>query len=113
MDFKSRVKSRDLPACQLNQEEKKIYSVDIRSRIVWQKIAMDLSFRNISLNLNIAVAIIIYHLFKETGTVNPRTPKSREHIRKLDSYHENYIMCLIVNSPTLYLLSEIVQITNL
>lgn len=81
----------------------KSYSADIRNRIVWQKIAMDLSFRGISLNLNIAVgtAYNIYHLFKETGTVEPRTPKSREDKRKLDNYHENYIMCLIVNSPTL------------
>lgn len=71
---------------------------------------MDLSFREIAHNLSISVGTTfnIYQLFCQTGEVSPKKPRKREESRKLDNYHENYIICMIVSDPTLYL-SDITQ----
>ena len=81
------------------------YSNDLRWRIVWQKIAMDLPFRVIARNLSISMgtAYNIQKLFCQTGEVSPKKLRKREECRKLDNYHENYIMCMISSDPTLYL----------
>lgn len=88
----------------------KSYSDDLRWRVVWQKISMDLPFRTIAKNLNISVgtAFNVFSIFKSTGEVSAKVPRKREEIRKLDEHHEGYIIGLIINSPTLHL-SEIVD----
>ena len=52
---------------------KKSYSTDLRWRIVYQRIAMNLPFYKIAGNLNIAASTAnrIYHLFEQTGGVDP------------------------------------------
>ena len=71
---------------------------------------MDKPFKDIANSLNISVGTVynVYRLFQETGEVSPKTPYTRYDIRKLDYYHENYILCLISKTPNLYL-SEIVM----
>ena len=52
------------------------YSKDIRWRVVWQKTAMELSFRQVSRNLNISIgtAYNIFRLFERSGSVSPTKP---------------------------------------
>ena len=71
------------------------YSADLRWRVVWQRIALDLRFEDIARNLNIAVgtAYNIFKLFQDTGEVDHKKPPKREH--KLDSHHELYILGFI------------------
>ena len=51
---------------------KKPYSADLRWRIVYQRIAMNLPYYKIACNLNIAASTAnqIYQLFEQTGGVD-------------------------------------------
>ena len=85
---------------------KKAYSVDIRWRIVYQRIATNLPFASIAKNLNIAVstAYRTYLLFERTGSVDPLDRSSgREELRKLDRSSELYIVGLVLENPSIYL----------
>lgn len=84
------------------------YSNDLRWRIVWQRIALDLGYQEIAKNLNISTstAYNIFKLFEATGDVDPKKPNQREH--KLDSHHELYIIGFVLHSPTVQL-SELVD----
>ena len=56
---------------------KTAYSNDLRWRIVYQRIAMNLPLVKIAQNLNVAVSTVhrIYLLFEESGTVDPLSPR--------------------------------------
>ena len=84
------------------------YSQDLRWRVVWQRLALDLRYLLIARNLNISVGTAhnIFKLFEATGDVEPKKPIPREH--KLDGHHELYIIGLILHFPTLQL-SELVD----
>ena len=64
------------------------YFVDLRWRVVWQRIVFDHSFRQIAGNLNIAhsTAALIFKRFEETGNVDPSNQPQRE--RCVDGHHE-------------------------
>ncbi len=79
------------------------YSNDLRWRIVWQRIALDLGFQDIARNLN---AYNIFKLFETTGEVDHKKLPQRE--RKLDSHHELYIIGFVLHFPALQL-SELVD----
>ena len=68
---------------------------------------MDLTFRQIAHRLQIAVGTAhrIYMRFTDMGDVSPTSQKgvSRYNFRKLDQYHELYILCFISENPGLYL----------
>ena len=86
------------------------YSPDIGWKIVWQKLGMDLTFRQIAERLQIAVGTAhrIFERFLDTGDVSPIMckGKARPNLRKLDQYDELYILYMISDNPGLYL-SEI------
>ena len=65
---------------------KKAYSSDLRWRIVYQRIAMNLPFYKIAHNLNIAASTAnrIYQLFEQTGGVDPVQRQERHEIRAVD-----------------------------
>ena len=87
------------------------YSRDIVWRVVWQKIGMGLTFRQISLRLQIAVGTAhrIFMRFKNSGEViHQREQQRKPSLRKLDDLHETYILGLVADNPGLYL-SEIAQ----
>ena len=86
------------------------YSPDIGWRVVWQRIGLDLSFRHIAARLQIGLgtAYKLYAWFEETGDVAPKKRGSRRDSRKLDEFHETYIICLLAENPSLYL-SELCQ----
>ena len=52
---------------------KAAYSVDLRWRVVWQRIVSERSFRQIAQNLNIvhSTASVIFKGFEEIGDVAP------------------------------------------
>jgi len=82
------------------------YSVDLRWRVVYQRIAINLPFDDIAKNLNIAASIqlIMYMLFERTGKVDPVDSSSgREELRKLDRIRELYVIGLILENPSIYL----------
>ena len=82
---------------------RKAYSVDLRWRVVYQRIAINLPFKDIAANLNIATstAYRTYMLFERTEKVEPKDSSSgREELRKLDRREELYV---ILDSPSVYL----------
>ena len=89
---------------------KSAYSADLRWRVVWQRIAMELSFRRIALNLNIScsTAQTTLKLFEQTGEVSPRGQPSRKETRCLSDADELHIVGLVLENPSMYL-QEICQ----
>ena len=81
------------------------YSPDIGWRIVWQRLGMNYSFRQIATRLMISVgtAHCILKRFEATGDVSPVQRSVRQSCRKLDELHELYVLCLILDNPGLYL----------
>ena len=95
----------------------KAYSSDIGWRIIWQRTGMGFTFREIAERLHISVGTAhrIYARFVYTGDVAPCDRAKRPESRKLDEYHELFIIALICNNPTLYLQElchAILEITN-
>ena len=91
------------PECLLNQ--KKAYDIDLRWRVVYQRIGMNLTYENIATNLNIAVstAYSIFMRFQLTGEVHPIQNKQRREIRKLDVHKELYTIGMVLDRPSMYL----------
>ena len=81
------------------------YSPDLRWRMVWQRIGMDLSYRKIASNLNVALGTAhnINHLFRKTGDVVPQKIPQRNELRILSHSDELFIIGLIIESPSYYL----------
>ncbi len=71
------------------------YSRDIRWRVIWQRIRLDLPFKKIAENLYIAASIACSHYkrFEVTGDVSSTKPSRRE----------LYVIGLFFSSPSLYL----------
>lgn len=87
------------------------YGRDIAIRVVWQRIGMGLSFRNIAKRLQIGVgsAHRLFQRYIRTGEFSCRKKSStRPNVRKLDQYCELYIIALLLENPGLYL-AEICQ----
>jgi transposase len=76
---------------------KKAYAQDLRWRVVYQKIALNLSFERIGRNLNISASTAqrVYKLFENTGAVDPSKQPPRERCRSLDEHEELYIVSTI------------------
>ena len=85
-------------------ERKADYSCDIRNRIVWQRIAMELPFRAIARNLSVSFGTVYYicKLFEQTGSVDPSKP-DRTSTRVLSQYNELVVIGLLMENPSLYL----------
>ena len=65
------------------------YANDLRWRVIWQRIALDLPFRTIAKNLCKAVGTVhnIFKRFRATGEVDPKPAIRRDSLRKLDCHH--------------------------
>ena len=81
------------------------YSADIAIRVVWQRLGMGMTFRDIAKRLQIGLgsAHRLYRRFTETGDFKKAERSSRRHTRKLDEFHELYIIGLLMENPGLYL----------
>ena len=69
------------------------YGKDIAIRVVWQRLGMGLSFRDIAKRLQIGVgsAHRIYQRYMQTSVFTPSDRRKRPELRKLDELHELYI----------------------
>ena len=87
------------------------YSGDLRWRVVWQRIAMELPYRKIASNLNIATgtAVNIYRRFCNTGKVEHSKQPQRLNARALTNTDELFIIGLVLDNPSYYL-SEMCQL---
>ena len=85
--------------------KKSAYVKDIAVRVVWQKLGMGLSFRDIAQRLQIGVgsAYRLYRRFSLTGELSASKRSRRSDKRKLDELHELYIIGLLVVNPGVYL----------
>ena len=85
------------------------YSRDLRWRVVWQRIGMELSFRKISINLCLSLGTVHNHFkrFQQTGEVAP-TVSNRESTRALSEHDELVIVGLLLDDPSMYL-NEVCQ----
>ena len=84
---------------------KKAYDINLRWRVVYQRIGMNLTYEKIATNLNIAVstAYSIFMRFQLTGEVHPVQNKQRREIRKLDVHEELYTIGMVLDCPSMYL----------
>ena len=95
------------------------YASDLRWRVVWQYIALGLSFRKIAANLSISVGTAhnTFQRFQASGGVDPKHVCTRDkRLRKLDNHHRLYIIGLILDSPDLTLtkvVSKVQEITGI
>ena len=82
------------------------YSRDI-GWVIWQKVGMGLTFRQVAFRLQIAVSTAhrIFVRFRDTGDLSPRKHNGKRHTsnRKLDELHELYLLGMIADNPGLYL----------
>ena len=81
------------------------YSSDLRWRMVWQRLAMDLPFCKIARNLNVATGTVhnVFKHFVNTGDVCNKPHKERSSTRALTISEEMFVLGLIMESPCLYL----------
>ena len=81
------------------------YSKDIGWRVVWKRIGLEMKFKDISKELNIAASTAhkIYHRFEQTGSVSATPPGSRPDCRKLDELHELFVIALVAENPCISL----------
>ena len=89
---------------------RKAYQSDLRWRIVWQRLSLGPTFKQIAMRLNNAVSTAknIYSLFEVSGDVEPKLCGPRRELRKLDDHMELLILGLILDNPSLYL-SEVCE----
>ena len=80
------------------------YDKDLRWRIVYQRIGMNLTYSKIASNLNVSTATAqrVYVKFEHTGHVD-HVSSDRRATRKFDEHQELYIIGVILQEPSLYL----------
>ena len=81
------------------------YSPDIGWRVVWQRIGMGLSFKQIATHLQIGVGTAhrLYARYEATGDVTAHKQPARPDNRKIDDLHELFIIGLVHENPAFYL----------
>ena len=81
------------------------YANDLRWRVIWQRIALELPFKSIAKNLCISVGTAhnIFERFRTTGEVDPKPAARRDVLQKLDCHHRLYVIGLVMASPDLQL----------
>jgi len=84
---------------------KKGYSSDIGWRIVYQRMALDYSFKDVATALNIApsTAHRIYTRFVATGDVKPQKSTPKPEMRALDEHKELLLLSIVLQNPSVYL----------
>ena len=88
---------------------KRAYDRDLRWRIVYQRIAMNLKFIEIATNLNVAVSTAhrTFQLFEETGDVSASKDCCKKRYdtsqRKIGQQEELFVIGAILANPALYM----------
>ena len=88
------------------------YSTDLRWRIVWKRLALEMTFKEISnrLHISVSTAHSIYKQFERTGSVEASKSRERHECRKLDCFHELLIIALVAENPCMSLHEICMQI---
>ena len=82
------------------------YSTDLRWRIVWKRIAKQLTFLEIGRSLEISPSTVhrIFAEFEERGDVEAKGNKGpKTYLKKLDDNMVMFIIGLILETPLLYI----------
>ena len=96
---------------------KRAYDRDLRWRIVYQRLAMNLNFLDIAKNVNIAVSTVhrTYHLFQLTGDVAASDAPCKKRYdtsqRKLVQQEELFVIGAVLANPAIYM-HEVCQEIN-
>ena len=74
------------------------YSTNIGWTIVWQRVGIGLTYKEIATRLQIGIGTAhrLYQKYVLTGDVAPKTQPERPYLRKLDNMHEKLIIGLII-----------------
>ena len=83
----------------------KVYSSDLKWRMVYQKYSLGLSYAEIARRLNVDCSTVrrTIQLFEETGTVCSIQGYYENTCKKLSAYDELTVIETIVNQSSLYL----------
>ena len=83
---------------------RKAYDCDLRWRMIYQRLARGLHYKDIARNLDVSTSTVYrtYKLFETTGAVKP-SPCHGRTTKKLDVHAEVYVVGLIMESPAMYL----------
>ena len=81
------------------------YSADLGWRVVWQRLGMEMQFREIARRLQIAVSTAhrIFKRFEESGEVSAAKQPKRLLARKVDDHHELLIIAIVIDNASVYL----------
>lgn len=84
---------------------KAAYSRDIRWRVVWQRVGMELTFRDIATNLSLSLGTVCNHFkrFENTGDVLPIAVSRREDRKILNAHQELLVVGMLFENSALYL----------
>ena len=79
--------------------------IHIRWRIVWQRIALNLSAKQVSLNLCVRVSTVqrIIQRYEMTGAVEKKTYNSENSFRKITDAAKYFILYLVIEIPGILL----------
>ena len=103
------VRQNTVMALSAEPGRKRAYNRDLRWRIVYQRIAMNLKFVEIATNLNVAISTAhrTYQLFELTGDVSaseaPCQKRYHTTLRKLGQQEEIYVIGAVLANSTLYM----------
>ena len=91
------------------------YSPDIGWRVIWQRLGQECSYKDIAKRLQIGVGTAhrIFKRFESTGDVAPLARGRRPDKRKLDDYHELYIIGLVTENPAINLQETVQKLRRL
>ena len=81
------------------------YNNDLRWRIVWQKIALELPTKQVAKNLCVDPSTVqrICHRFELSGDVAKQTYHAENSVRKLTEPAQLFILHLVLDRPGIYL----------
>lgn len=84
---------------------KAAYSKDIRWRVVWQRVGMELGFREIACNLSLSLGTVHNHFkrFEKTGDVSPVVISHRDDNKALSGNQELLLIGFLFVNSALYL----------
>ena len=93
---------------------KTAYSNDLRWRIVYQGIAMNLRMPLVKIAQNVAVSTVHPYIpIEESGTLDPLSPRKWLDCRRLDLRSELHVVGVILENPSMYqgeLCLEVMQV---
>lgn len=81
------------------------YSNDLRWRLVWQTLALQLPTKQVALNLSVDESTVrrTVRRFETTGTVDKKAYPSEKSFRKITKSAEFFILHLVMDRPSIYL----------